>query len=64
MWLFLNSLRFASSAVSRRLQDIPLFLTSLIPVESIDGYNAVHSSKGKALDIAAGFEVRYDPPSP
>ena len=39
------------------VQDISLFLTSLIPVESIEGYDAGRDA-GKLLDISSGFEVR------
>ena len=39
-------------------QDIPLFLTSLIPVESIDGYATGRKAVPNSLDIASGFEVR------
>jgi hypothetical protein len=37
-------------------QDIPLFLTSLIPVESIDGYAAGRKAHN-SLAVSSGLEV-------
>ena len=48
------------------MQDIPLFLTSLIPVESIDeddSHRHSHRHTGDLVDMASSFMVRYLLPS-